>query len=416
MTMNNIQPVAKTLKEASILLDGYQALTPDTPAYKQFYVERPQIEGHLIREVERAERGKRAFQWYFTGHTGSGKSTELSRIIADPRVTNNYLPILIDLENDFDIHSIEYTDLILAMGKGCVSLAGQVECEIPGPLEQAINKWGAEIFSEEEMKTRTEGRAGLKASLVFLTLGEEIRTGGEKRKVIRESISTKLIEFIRLIDELASELLNRTRRRVLCVLDGLDHVDEKLCFELLNNHINTITRPEISKIIVIPLPLLNTALLATIERNFSTVPNIKVFDQPGSDEIDPDGFAFYKDAISRYVSLDFFAIEALDSLFRLSAGIVRDMIRNTGNACAYALEAKASRVSVEQAEKVWNETIRFYRSQLKESDYHVLDRVVKAPNIQGIDGVPSLLHSKAIVFYPDGEGWYGVHPAVCRML
>ena len=414
--MNDIEPVANTLDEASILLDGHQVLIPGTPEYKQFYVSRPQVESNLIREAVRAERAKRPFHWFFTGHTGAGKSTELNRIIADPRLATNYLPIFIDLESDFDIHNIEYADLILAMGRGCTRKADEVRCPVPKRLDEAISKWGAEVFTEEEITTRTEGHAGLKFSLPFLALGEEVRSGGGKRELIRRKISTNILGFIRLIDELADALSKHTGRHVLCVLDGLDHVDAKPCFELLNNHFETITLPRVSKIVVTPLALLNTPFLATIGRQFSTVPNVKIFTGAGSDEIDEDGFAFYKNVISRYISLDLFTEEALRSLFRLSAGIVRDMIRNTGDACGYASEAGASHVDVKHAERVWHEIMHYYRSQLHVQDYAVLRKVESNPRIEGVDGVPPLLHSKAVVFYPNDEGWYGVHPAIRRMI
>ena len=92
------------------------------------------------------------------------------------------------------------------------------------------------------------------------------------------------------------------------------------------------------------------------------------------------------------------------------------MIRNSGDACAYAHDAGASRVEKEHAERVWHELMRFYRAQLRTDDYKVLRKVEKTPYIEGIDGVPELLHSKAVVFYPNAEGWFGVHPAVRRIL
>jgi len=60
--------------------------------------------------------------------------------------------------------------------------------------------------------------------------------------------------------------------------------------------------------------------------------------------------------------------------------------------------------------------MRFYRNQLRVKDYEALEKVAGQPLPRGIDGVPPLLNSKAVVFYPNGEGWYGVHPAVRRLM
>ena len=62
VSMGDIKPVAKNLEEASILLDGHKVLAPGTPDYEQFYIERPQVESNLIREVMRAEQADRPFQ------------------------------------------------------------------------------------------------------------------------------------------------------------------------------------------------------------------------------------------------------------------------------------------------------------------------------------------------------------------
>ncbi len=406
----------EALNEASILLDGHHVLAPGTPEYSRLYVERPRVESYLFREAERAERVPRPFHWCFTGHTGSGKSTELNRIIADPVLTSKYLPVVVDLESDFNIHTIEYSDLILAMGRAAAAKADDVECPISEKLRGAIEKWGAEIFTEEEITTRTEGTAGVKVSIPFLALGEEVRSGGGKTEKIRRNISTNVLGFTRLINDLAETLYQHTGRHLLVVLDGLDHADAKRSFQILNDHFETIKLPQISKILVIPLALLNTPFMATIGLKYSTVPNVKVFAAPDSSELDAMGLQFYEQVISRYVSLDLFSREARQSLFCLSAGILRDMIRNTGDACAYALEAGAPRVEEEHAEKVWFGLMRFYRAQLLEDDYKVLRKVEKTPYIEGVDGVPKLLHSKAVVFYPNAEGWFGVHPAVRRIL
>jgi hypothetical protein len=413
--MTGIQPLAHSLEEASILLDGHRSLVPGTTDYHRLYVERPQVESHLIREAIRAQRGRHPFHWCFTGHTGSGKSTELNRIMADPRL-GAYLPLRVDLEAEFDIHNIDYTDLLLAMARACAEQADHLGCPVPKPVSRAIERWGAEVFTEEEIHTRTEGQAGLKVTLPFLALGEEVRSGGGKREVIRSKISKDVVEFTRLIDELAAVLEGHTGKRILCVIDGLDHIDVKPALDLLNDHYLTFKMPRISKILVIPVALLNTPFLATIEGRYSTVPNIKVFRQPGDGTLDDSGFGFYKDVVSRYVALDRFTEEALASLCRLSAGILREMIRNTGDACGYATDASSQRVGAEHVEPVWNQIMRFYRNQLRAADYKVLRKVEEHPLEAGIDGLPPLLNSKAVVFYPNGEGWYGVHPAVRRLM
>lgn len=411
------EPLAHDLSQASLVLDGYRELIPGTPEFERLYVERPRVESDLLREARRAHQADRPFHWCFTGHTGAGKSTELRRILADPELCESYETAQVNLKTEFSIHSLEHTDLVLAMAKGTTEIADRIDCPVPNHLQDAIEKWGAQIFSEEEVHTRTEGKGGLHISIPFVKASEEIRSGGGKRETIRSDISTDIVRFVDLIDQTAQAIRDATGRHALCVLDGLDHADVKRSFELLYNHFTTLTLPKrLSNIFVIPLPLLNTSFAATVARRFSMLPNIKVFETANSGKIDAEGRGFFDELMARYVAPELLTEEARDSLFRLSAGLVRDMILNTSDAFGHAVDAGAAKVEAKHTEQVWFELMRNFRWQLRKADYEVLRSVDENPYAKGIDGVPAHLHSGAVIFYPNDEGWFAVHPAVRRIM
>ncbi len=409
--------IAQTLDDASIALDGHNVLDPKHPDFAHYYVKRQEGGSKIVREAIAAQKNGRPFHWFYTGHTGAGKSTELNRLIDNDKLRKHYLPLLISISDEFDIHNIDYTDVIFAMAKACAAEADRLKCKIPPELAKRIDSWGKEIITEESIQTQTKGKAGLKISLPFLVLGEEIKSGGGKRKTIRDKIYDDITGFIHLLDSLTQALVNATGRMPLCVLDGLDHVDVGPCLQLFNNYFVTLMKPNVAKLIVVPLAILNDREFgANANKIHSTLPNIKVFAGPGSKKIDLDGLSFSKNVISKYANLDLFSDEALESLFRLSGGILRDMIRNCGDACGFADDERADKVEQEHVERIWNEQTGFFRRVLKKADYEVLRQVEGDPYPEGLDGIPPLLHLKAIIFYPNGEGWYGVHPAVQRLL
>lgn len=408
--------VATTLEKAAVVLDGYKKLAPGTPDYDHFYVDRPNVNPALIRESRSAAHSDRPFHWFYTGHTGSGKSTELNRIMTDSSLRKDYLPTYVDIEESFDIRNIEYTDIILAMSKACAQTAAEIGCGVPKELVRNIKNWGADILTEEEIKTITEGKAGVGVSLGLFSFGEIIKSGGTKRELIRRNVGNDITRFIAQLDELTALIAAHSGLRPLCVIDGLDHMDAQPCYEVLNSHFVTVMKPQVSKLVVIPLPLLNTDFATNIEGRYSMLSNIRVFKSPVSAEIDEDGFEFCRHVIGRYASLSLFTDEALRSLFTLSAGMVRDMIRYSGEACGRALDGGATRVELEHAEKIWYGVMGYYRSMLLADDFDVLREVLGNPYPKGIDGVARLLHRKAIVVYPNSEQWYGVHPAIRRIL
>jgi hypothetical protein len=67
-------------------------------------------------------------------------------------------------------------------------------------------------------------------------------------------------------------------------------------------------------------------------------------------------------------------------------------------------------------ESVWQEAMDFFHGILYRPDYETLEYILRNPYPKGLDNVPNLIFRKAVVYYPNGLGWYGVHPAVQRLL
>jgi len=65
---------------------------------------------------------------------------------------------------------------------------------------------------------------------------------------------------------------------------------------------------------------------------------------------------------------------------------------------------------------VLNERKAFFRRILTGPDYIILEKVRHNPYPKGTEGIGPLLHLKAVIFYPNGEGWHGINPAVAAIL
>jgi len=372
----------------------------------------------MLSEAESAALGQRPFRWFFTGHTGAGKSTELNRAINDPRLVAKYLPSVFSVREKLDINNLDFTDLLLGIAQSAVAIAGDAKVKIPAELQKRISNWGREAEVETELGGEAHAKGGLEWNLLFGKASAEIQAGGSRKQTIREKLRDSLTDFITLIDELAQTIESATHRRPLILLDGLDHVDFRPIREIFTNHWASISKPRVSLLIVVPLPLLNEqGFMAYVQDNYSLLPNIKVFQEPNSQKLETDGFKFFKDVISRLADLDLFTDEALREIFRLSGGMLRDMIGIAGDAAKYAdAEDPHGKVKPAHVERVLNDRKAYFRRLLSAKDYDVLRRIRGNPYPLGFDGIGPLLHLKAIIFYPNGEGWYGVHPAVQAIL
>jgi hypothetical protein len=411
--------IAQNLNEASLLLDCYRTLDPkQREVFERYYIPRPEAKDtELIQESKRARKSERPFHWFFTGHTGSGKSTELNRLRDNRELTRNYVPLYIDFTEGIPetrIVEIDYTEVILEMAVACVGTAETLGCTFSKDLADYIDKWGKDIQFEKTVYTETEGEAGIKLDGWFGWLREQIKSGGKTRTVFRESLYNDVNRFIELLNKVVKELEAFFGKKALVIIDGLDHLEVATCEELFTKYYLTLSRPQLSKLFIVPLYLLNTRFRPTIQGQCSTLANIKVFSAHGKTELHPGGFKFYTDLVARYVSLSFFERDALESLFRLSAGLVRDMIRLTADACSRA--ANQSKVTIDCVEQVWYQEMKYFQDVLQVSHYPLLEKIEGDPNPKGLDELATLIFLKAVVRYPNGLGWYGVHPAVHRFI
>jgi hypothetical protein len=410
-----------TLAEAKLVLDRQRrALNPAVSAEdRRLYVPR-ETETHetLITEAESAAVNKRPFRWFFTGHTGAGKSTELNRIVNDARVGRFYHPHIFSVRQHLDVSNLDFTDLILGIAKSVTAIATDEEVPIPKELQQRMAKWGAETELETELGVSGEAKAGFEFDYWVGKATLEVQAGGEKRKTVREKLRESLTDFIKLIDDLVAAISKKIKKKVLVVIDTLDHVDHRPVREIFTNHWASLSRPKVSLLIVLPLPMLHESqFMASADGICSLLPNIKVCDGPKSNALNAAGFAFFKKVISHLAKLSLFDDDALEDLFRLSGGMIRDMIGFAGDACKFAaMENPTGTVQRQHVARVMDERKAFFRRLLAAADYQVLEQVRENPYPKGIAGLGPLLHLKAVIFYPNGEGWNGLNPAVAAIV
>ena len=193
-----------SLANAKLVLDRQRrALNPAVSAEDQrLYVAR-ESETHegLITEAESAAVNKRPFRWFFTGHTGAGKSTELNRIIGDERILKHYRPFLFSVRQHLDLSNLDFSDLILGIAKSVTTIARDEGVPIPREVQKRMVKWGAETELETELGFSGGGTAGVEFNLLVVKATAEVQAGGAKRRTVREKLRESLTDFIKLIDD-----------------------------------------------------------------------------------------------------------------------------------------------------------------------------------------------------------------------
>ena len=182
---------AQSLSDAKLVLDRERAeLDPRFPADERLYVDR-NVETHqaLITEARSAVASNRPFRWFFTGHIGAGKSTELNRIIAAPEVAEHYVPHIYRVRDNLDVHNLDFTDLILGIAQSVARVAETAKVTVTKTLKNRMQKWGTETELETELGISGGGKAGVEFNALVFKATAEVQAGGEKRKIVREKLT-----------------------------------------------------------------------------------------------------------------------------------------------------------------------------------------------------------------------------------
>ena len=113
--------------KANKLKDVYKNFDPVVPlsSNSEFYVERKdspldEIKEYLLRE------NQSELKILFSGHRGSGKSTELNQLMADDDIQIRYFITHYSVREVLDLASLDYVDLLFSIGAEIYSKANDL--------------------------------------------------------------------------------------------------------------------------------------------------------------------------------------------------------------------------------------------------------------------------------------------------
>jgi hypothetical protein len=122
-----------------------------------FYVDRPgNPTSRLERELLRSYR--QPPKYFFSGHRGCGKSTELRRLAVKPAIQAKYWPIHFSIRDEADINNLDFKDVLLAIGGRLFREYTQSGGKLDERLLKELDSWRGEV--ETAVTTITAGRYG----------------------------------------------------------------------------------------------------------------------------------------------------------------------------------------------------------------------------------------------------------------
>lgn len=368
----------------------------------------------------------------FTGHRGSGKSTELLRLkhtLENPSGNGEkFFVVYFQGDNEgIDINQAEFHDLLLAIIR-------RVYQALPEDVQEALRPGKlSEIWDFLKHRVRlTKVDLGVKYIVNFAAT---LEIDANHRVRIRELLGRNTPSLIEVVNGLLEKAIVRLRNKgysdLVIIVDNLDRIVLRDLDKGMDTHERFfidegayLTSLSCVVVYTLPINMAVTPRVTTVEELFGrsahVLPMVRVLQEDGKD--DEDGMAMMRQVVRRRIQAAdlieetvFDSLDTEDYLCRMSGGHLRDLVMLLRSAGELVKELPVTRVAAQRA--VREKSNDFKRALNRPELFDALRRVDEEHDLPGSERDQLLLYNLSVLRYQNNDGrvWHAVHPAVRLM-
>ncbi len=419
----------------------YNSFDPSRPlpAGDPQYVDCQKVRGDedIVSDLGRRIRNsdQSTYQLY-TGHRGSGKSTELRRLQKSLEDHGFFVVYFEADEEDIDPQNVEYIDVLLACTRRFLK---EIRSANAAPIQNWVRDRWQELKDLAQMEISLDS-ISLEQSLgVFTKLTSSIRAEPTQRAKIRDRVNPHTTTLLQALNEFianARQNLPNGKTRLAMIVDNLDRIPIDFRENGRSNHEEIfLDRSEQLKgldchmIYTVPIALVYSRWANEVQAIYGktlVLPMVMVQQRDGT--LYPEGLAKLKEAIQLRVqphapSLDleaqvFDSPETLKRLCMACGGHIRELMQmmqeSLNRTDQFPIAAKDVQRAITELRAVYQRTV-------EEPEWARLAQVAHSRTIPNDNEHRSLLQRRCILEYRclDEEGeiqtWYDVHPLVYKL-
>jgi len=408
--------------------DAYNACNPDKPLEvgDSRYLDLKEVRNNqnmtsLVRAIKRTTQTHDFCKQLVTGHTGSGKSTELKRLQHQLEEAL-YFVVYLDVESSLDLQQIFYQDVLLNVAQELVTALDKANINLDSDLLNDLQLWFAEKIVTQEYINETKANAKVSAEAgidipfiakLLTSLTGEIRSGSSRRIQIRENIEKEQKQFIAKLNDLLLaariQLNKREHKDLVIIVDGLEKVKQKPVYDaLFLEHSEQLTDIDSHIIYTIPAPLcFDTNIGNFFADEAFFIPMVKYETSEGRQHL--------TDLINKRLNVAnlFENPLLLNDLIAMSGGSVRDLLRLIRS----ATDTDSEKIQEEDVTRAINSLVKVYDRLVREEDVPLLQIIVKDKRVVKTQDrkYERLLSNRMVHEYENGKLWAALHPALTKI-
>ncbi len=276
--------------------------------FKKFYV--PRLTPSIESLKERIERSQDSERYLFMGFRGSGKSTELYRLMSllDER---RFFPVFFDIFKFLDMNDFDYKEFFAFIAI-CLYDSSLPLIEIKKEIKEDFERFMSDITRIEESEVLKEKGLGLSfQKLIVAKFGSEAKT----REITRKNLENRITDLLTKLNNLIIEIESNLGKKIVIIVDGLDKLSRfKQAEDFFYNNYRLLTQINCYVIYTFPIDLAYNPRFQIIRHAFDEA---LVLPQPpvrtkNLDRIYEKGFEFYRKIAEKRMNMNLIEEDALE--------------------------------------------------------------------------------------------------------
>lgn len=382
-----------------------------------FYINRP---GNPINELIDALLAPfyRPPKFFFSGHRGCGKSTELLHLLSNAEVQKKYWPINFSIREETDIIDLDFRDVLLAIGSRLFREYRKKGGELPEQLLKELSGWKGKV--EKQISTILDGRdsyeLGASIEAFFVNAGLKMKLEPATRVEVRQIVETDITGLIAIINHIAAAIYNQERRIPLILIDDMDKPDLDRARAIFHDRREIMMQPNCAIVYTVSSALFYSKEFDAIRDQALFLPNINLRTAENAEQQLQEGYCTLEKFVSVRMDPILINAVAMEEAITYSGGVFRELARIIRTAIGRARRRKATQMESEDVEWAAIEIRNEYRRILDKEDMKFLKKVMESKRLEFSDRLRPLMQLLAILEYRDQENWCDVHPVLRKML
>ncbi|MDP1713971.1 MAG: hypothetical protein Q8L41_04435 [Anaerolineales bacterium] len=383
-----------------------------------FYINRP---GNPINELIDALLAPfyRPPKFFFSGHRGCGKSTELLHLLSNNEIQKKYWPINFSIREETDIIDLDFRDVLLSIGSRLFREYRRKGGDLPEQLLKELDGWKGKV--EKQISTILDGRVseyelGASIDAFFVNAGLKMKLEPATRVELRQIVQTDITGLIAIINKIAAAIYNQERRIPLILIDDMDKPDLDRARAIFHDHREIMIQPNCAIVYTVSSALFYSKEFDAIRDQALFLPNINLRSSTNSDQHLVEGYRILEKFINVRMDPSLIHPLALEQAITYSGGVFRELARIIRTSIGRARRRKATQLEIEDVEWAAIEIRNEYRRILDTEDLKLLKKVHESKKLEFSDRLRTLLQVLALLEYRDQENWCDVHPILRKIL